>query len=91
MTLQELFQDNSPFAEFLERQCKQRAALMAYMKSTLTQDNDELTIRNVKISIANLFNNLIDQDNMVGDDIDKDVMESLVDFVKQEELLEEFK
>ncbi len=91
MTLRELFEDNSPFAEYLKRKCKQRAALMAYMKSTLTQDNEELTIRNIKISIANLFNNLIDNDMMVGDDIDKDVMESLVDFVKQEELLEEFK
>lgn len=90
MTLNELLGTDNPFMDFLEAQCKQRAAVMALVKSILDNDNEELTIRNVKICIANMFSRMIDDNNMVGDDIEKDVMESLLDFAKQEHLLEQF-
>jgi len=90
MTLQELLKDHSPFADFIEKQCRQRAVLMALIKSILENDNQELTINNVKIAVCNYFSRMIDDDNVVGDDIEKDVMESVITFVKQQELLEEF-
>jgi len=90
MTLQELLEDHSPFADFIERQCRQRAVLMALIKSILDNDNQELTINNVKIAMCNHFSRMIDDDNMVGDDIEKDVFDSIVVFAKQQELIEEF-
>ncbi len=91
MTLNEIFSTDNEFVSYLEKNCKQRAALMALVKSILTNEDESLTIRNVKICIANFFSRQIDEENMCHDHVEKDVMDSVVDFAKQEELLEEFK
>lgn len=88
--LKELLQDFGPLAGYVEKNCRQRAALLALVKILLTEERDDLTIRNVKISICNFFSRMIDEDNMVRDETEKDVMESVLDFAKQEELLEQF-
>ena len=88
--LKELLQDFGPLAEYVERNCRQRAALLALVKILLVEEKDDLTIRNVKVLICNFFSRLIDEDNMVRDETEKDVMEAVIDFAKQEELLEQF-
>jgi hypothetical protein len=88
--LKELLQDFGPLAEYVEKNCRQRAALLALIKILLIEEKEDLTIHNVKILICNFFSRLIDEDNMVRDETEKDVMEAVIDFAKQEELLEQF-
>lgn len=83
--------NNDPFVEILMRNAAQRAALMALLTKFLREEDETLNIRNVKIAICNFFSHMIDERNMVNDDVDKAVMEDVITFCTQEQLLESFK
>ena len=77
-------------AEHLDRAARQRAAIMAFLTKLLREQDYGLTLRNVKVATANLFTHLIDNDHMVGDEVDEHTIESVITFLREEELLQQF-
>ena len=77
------------FQDYLLSSAHQRALVMALLASILDQD-ENLSIRNAKIAITNAFSNAIDLKVMVGDLIEKDLLERVATFLEQEQLLEQF-
>ena len=61
---------------FLIKMGKQRAGLMALVHSLLTTDG--LSHQQIKIVIVKFFSQLIDEDAMVGDEIDVEVCKQLL-------------
>ena len=82
---------NDPFIAYLEANARQRAALMALLTHFLKEENEELTVRNVKIAICNFFSRQIDEQVVVGDAIERDLVDHIMTFIKQEEIIEQFK
>lgn len=77
--------------EFLHKNAMQRAALLALITKLMEEENESLTIHNVKICIANFFSKLIDDQNLVMDMSERYVFEVIMTFVQQENLIEQFK
>jgi hypothetical protein len=77
--------------EFLHKNAMQRAALLALITKLMEEENESLTIHNVKICIANFFSKLIDDQNLVMDMSERYVFEVIMTFVQQENLIEQFR
>lgn len=77
-------------AEHLDRTARQRATIMAFLTKLLKEQDYGLTLRNVKLATANLFTHMIDSDHMVGDKVDESTIESVITFLREEELLRQF-
>ena len=77
-------------AHHLDRTARQRAVVMAFLTKLLKEQDYGLTLRNVKLATANLFTSLIDDDHMVGDKVDEATIESVITFLREEELLRQF-
>jgi hypothetical protein len=76
--------------KYLEQCAMQRAAIMALLTKFMREQNDELTIRNVKIAICNFFSQLIDNETMVADEIEVCTLESIQTFLQKEAIVEAF-
>lgn len=63
--------------EILTKIAKQRAGLMALIHQLIATKKD-LTINQVKTVIVNFFNHMIEDDAMVGDNIDLEVAKLLL-------------
>lgn len=81
---------SNEFLEYLHKNARQRAALMAVIAKLLQEEDEELTVRNVKIMLCNFFSRQIDEGNMVCDEIESDVMKYVITFLQQETLVEQF-
>jgi hypothetical protein len=69
----------------------QRAILLGLISSILDkQEDEELTLRNVKIAITNCFVTMIDNEHMIGDMVEVDVLKKVMTFIEQEELVQAF-
>ena len=69
----------------------QRAILLGLISSILDkQEEEELTLRNVKIAITNCFVAMIDNEHIIGDAIEGDVLKKVLTFIEQEELVQAF-
>jgi hypothetical protein len=77
-------------AEHLDRTARQRAALMAFLTKLLKEQDYGLSLRNVKVATAHLFTSMIEEDHMVGDGVDESTLESVITFLREEELLSQF-
>lgn len=75
---------------YLEQCAMQRAAIMALLTKFMREQNDELTIHNVKIAICNFFSQLIDNETMVSDEIEVCTLEAIQTFLRQEAIVEAF-
>ena len=69
--------------EYLERCAHQRAALMAMVHNILSMSDDKL-LKDAKMMISTCFKEIIKNEHMVGDLIDKMVLEKVKDFLEQE-------
>lgn len=76
--------------KYLEQCAMQRAAIMALLTKFMREQNDELTIHNVKIAICNFFSQLIDNEAMVADDIEVYTLEAIQTFLQQEAIVDAF-
>lgn len=76
--------------KYLEQCTMQRAAMMALLTKFMREQNDELTIHNIKIAICNFFSQLIDNEVMVADEIEIHTMESIQTFLQQEAIIDAF-
>ena len=77
--------------EFYHKNAMQRAALLALIVKLMQEEDESLSIHNVKVCIANFFSKLIDDRNLVLDKTEVHVFEVIATFVMQEHLLNEFK
>lgn len=69
---------------YLERCATQRAAVMAVVFNILSMSDDR-PIKDAKMLIASAFKEIIVNEHMVGDMIDKLVLEIMKDFLEQEQ------
>lgn len=76
--------------KYLEQCAMQRAAIMALLTKFMREQNDELTIHNIKIAICNFFSQLIDNEAMVADDIEVHTLEAIQTFLQQEAIVDAF-
>lgn len=76
--------------KYLEQCAMQRAALLALLTKFMREQNDELTIRNIKIAICNFFNSMIEEQAMVADEVEMLTIDSIATFIQQEAIVEAF-
>lgn len=69
------------------KMAQQRTALMALIHSFVSPEADNLSMFQVRSTIAKVFELMIDEDQMVGDEIDMKVTDALHSFlVSQQEI-----
>jgi hypothetical protein len=84
-------QENELVAEYNKLAAKQRAGLLAILYSIFDEKLDLDSVKDVKMMVLHAMSSMIDKELMVGDTIEKMVLQKMMDYAETESAVEDAK